>query len=81
METKPPATIDPMTLDHAITATGERMLPYFQYQHLPDRLARTSKWFADLAVQITVEVPQSPERTVALRKLLESKDCAVRALL
>lgn len=29
----------------------------------------------------TAEIPGGPERTVALRKLLESKDAAVRATL
>jgi hypothetical protein len=35
--------------------------------------------FAQLAERLVAEVPRNPERTVALRKLLEAKDAAVRA--
>ena len=40
-----------------------------------------SKPFGELAQTIVDTLPSNPERTVALRKLLEAKDCAVRALL
>lgn len=33
-----------------------------------------------MAKNIVETLPQNPERTVALRKLLEAKDCAVRSL-
>lgn len=61
--------------------SGERMLTYFKYLHLPPSLQQVSMWFARLAVTIVEELPSNPERTVALRKLLEAKDCAVRARL
>jgi hypothetical protein len=61
--------------------TPDPMLQFFNYSHLPPRLAEASKPFCDLARLIAAELPRNPERTVALRKLLESKDCAVRALL
>lgn len=57
------------------------MLRYFSYEHLPEALRAVSKPFCDLAQQIVATLPQDPERTVALRKLLEAKDCAVRARL
>ena len=57
------------------------MLQFFQYAHLPAHLQAASKPFCDLADHIVTNLPQNPERTVALRKLLEAKDCAVRALL
>lgn len=58
----------------------EPMLRFFTYEHLRDeRLPKTSRRFAELASQLCSELPRSPERTVALRKLLESKDAAVRA--
>lgn len=60
---------------------GERMMKFFQYAHLPAHLQAASKPFCDLAEHIVTTLPQNPERTVALRKLLEAKDCAVRALL
>jgi hypothetical protein len=59
----------------------DRMLQYFQYRHLPAHLQSASKPFCDLAEHIASTIPANPERTVALRKLLEAKDCAVRALL
>lgn len=56
------------------------LLQFFVYDHLPDHLAVVSKPFADLASEICNLVPDNPEKTVALRKLLEAKDCAVRAV-
>lgn len=54
---------------------------FFAYAHLPTALQDASKPFADLAAHILSTLPRNPERTVALRKLLEAKDCAVRALI
>lgn len=59
----------------------DRMLQFFAYEHLPAHLQAVSKPFGDLATRIVETLPSNPERTVALRKLLEAKDCAVRALL
>lgn len=60
---------------------NEPLLQFFEYAHLPEKLQAVSKPFGELARLITDTLPRNPERTVALRKLLESKDCAVRALL
>ena len=57
----------------------EPIMQFFNYDHLPDELARISKPFASLAESLICNLPRNPERTVALRKLLEAKDCAVRA--
>jgi hypothetical protein len=57
------------------------MLQWFESDHLKPSLQAVSKPFGDLARKIVDEVPRNPERTVALRKLLEAKDCAVRAFL
>jgi hypothetical protein len=59
----------------------EPLLQFFDYAHLPDRLQQVSKPFGLLAELIVSTLPRNPERTVALRKLLEAKDCAVRASL
>lgn len=59
----------------------EHILQFFAYSHLPPHLQAVSKPFGDLAQQIVETLPRNPERTVALRKLLESKDAAVRALI
>lgn len=59
----------------------DKMMQFFAYAHLPEKLQGVSKPFGDLAQHICDTLPQNPERTVALRKLLEAKDCAVRALI
>ena len=61
--------------------SGEPLLQFFAYQHLPGHLQAISMLFCDLAEHLVQRLPRNPERTVALRKLLESKDCAVRAAL
>ena len=58
----------------------ERMMKWFAFEHLPPLLQSTSKPFHDLAVSIVEAIDAGPERTVALRKLLEAKDAAVRAV-
>jgi len=57
----------------------EPILQFFAYSHLPERLARVSRPFGEMAHKIVRDLPRNPERTVALRKLLEAKDAAVRA--
>lgn len=57
------------------------LLRFFAYDHLPERLQRVSQSFAELAAQLANTLPSNAETTTALRKLLESKDCAVRAAL
>jgi hypothetical protein len=59
----------------------DRMEKFFQYTHLPERLQFVSKPFGELATWVYDNLPAGPERTVTLRKLLEAKDCAVRAQL
>lgn len=59
---------------------GEEMLVHFEFHHLPEGPMRdTSRLFNHLAYEIVRTLPRSAERTVALRKLLEGKDAAVRA--
>lgn len=57
------------------------LLQFFAYEHLPAHLQEHSKLFAELAGKLVETLPSNPERTTALRKLLEAKDCAVRARL
>ena len=61
--------------------TGDQMLQFFAYEHLPAHLQEHSKPFSALAHELVRTLPRNPERTVALRKLVEAKDCAVRARL
>ena len=56
----------------------EPMLTWFAGTHLPPHLFAVSEPFLALAETMVRELPRTPERTVALRKLLETKDAAVR---
>lgn len=60
-------------------ATRE-ILRYFEYEHLPPHLQAISKPIGDLAYFMAQEL-DGPELTAGLRKLLEAKDCLVRAAL
>lgn len=57
------------------------ILRYFEYDHLPDNLQSVSEPFWHMAHWIEKTLPSCAEKSVALRKLLESKDAAVRAAL
>lgn len=59
----------------------EYLLQFFAYAHLPEHLQEKSKPFGELANFIVESLPKNPERTTALRKLLEAKDCSVRAFM
>jgi hypothetical protein len=69
--------------DIAAAALGapDHIMQFFAFEHLPPHLQMASRPFADLAKALVQYTPRNPERTVALRKLLEAKDAAVRALL
>lgn len=62
-------------------APKDRMLQWFKWDHLPAHLQPMSRRFAELAEHVVETAEPGPERTVALRKLLEGKDAAVRAVL
>lgn len=57
----------------------QAILQFFAYSHLPPKLQAASQRFYDLACHVAAG-PQNAETTVALRKLLEAKDAAVRAV-
>lgn len=57
------------------------LMQFFTYSHLPEHLQVISKPFADLAEHLANTLPVNAESVTALRKLLEAKDCAVRAVL
>jgi len=61
------------------TTKPEPLLQFFKFDHLRADLQLVSEPFHQLAIEIVKNLPRNPERTVALRKLLEAKDCAVRA--
>lgn len=72
--------MDPSMLAYRHFST-QRLARYFEYDHLPPHLQIISKPFHSLAEFVIKEIPDSPELTAGLRKLLESKDCFVRAAL
>jgi hypothetical protein len=57
------------------------LMRYFEFTHLPLKLQAVSRDFYELAELVQLSLPDGPEKTVCLRKLLESKDAAVRAAL
>lgn len=57
------------------------IMKYFDYAHLPEHLQKVSKPFGDMAAQMNDALPDGPEKSAGLRKLLEAKDCMVRAAL
>ncbi len=71
-----------MTLDtenrHPSTV---QLLRFFAWAHLPERLKPYSQFCAELAIRMVSRLPDGPELTTGLRKLLEAKDCFVRAAL
>jgi hypothetical protein len=54
-------------------------VPLFRYDHLPEHLRAMSEPFARMA-ELVVATIEGPEAAACLRKLLEAKDCAVRAV-
>lgn len=59
----------------------EHLLRYFEYAHLPYHLQEASRPCSDLAWAMAEAAPDGPELSAGLRKLLEAKDCFVRAAL
>ena len=83
---EPSSTAEPVTprisderIASILADSGEHIAQFFAFGHLPERLANVSRPWATLAAEVVLLLPRNPERTVALRKLLEGKDAAVRA--
>lgn len=64
-----------------MTTPSQEKLQYFTYEHLSGDLRTISAMCASLAQTIEEEVPDGPQKTLGLQKLLEAKDCFVRAAL
>lgn len=75
------STVPPSDPPGQMPDTTEPIMRYFASEHLPTHLRTVSEPYALLALRLVATLPRSAERTVALRKLLESKDAAVRAAL
>lgn len=57
------------------------IMKHFAYEHLPEHLQAVSKPICELARKMNAELPNGAEKSAGLRKLLEAKDCFVRAAL
>lgn len=68
-------------MSQRLNPSEEQLLSFFRWEHLPEHLQSVSKMYGELALSLIDQTSGSAERTVALRKLLESKDAAVRAKL
>lgn len=64
----------------ALHPATSAILRFFEYDHLPPHLAEISKPFHEAAWAMATHL-DGPEVTAGLRKLLEAKDCFVRAAL
>ena len=78
---QPEAIAGSFTVDPIDSGSTEPLLQFFAFAHLPTQFQSVSRNFHVLAHHLAAALPRNPERTVALRKLLEAKDCAVRAML
>ena len=56
-------------------------IKYFAYEHLHEKLQEVSKPIAELAKLMEETLPDGAEKSAGMRKLLEAKDCFVRAKL
>lgn len=78
----PPRTTkeaEPQQPKRATSPPTDHIFQFFTSSHLQEPLRNVSRPFGDLAARIVETAPRNPERTVALRKLLEAKDATVRA--
>ena len=68
-------------MDNKILLLENPILKYFAYAHLPPKLQDVSARICLIAFELASMVPPGAERNAGLRKLLEAKDCFVRAAL
>ncbi|QZE56899.1 hypothetical protein MPK67_gp026 [Erwinia phage pEa_SNUABM_32] len=76
----PQVTLEEVCIRSDSSMSKNQIMQYFAYAHLPAHLQRVSKPFALLAQEMDLYLPDGAEKSAGLRKLLEAKDCAVRAL-
>lgn len=69
-----------MTTTANASRAPHQLLRWFEYAHLPAKLQEISAPLCELAQQLDATLPDGPEKTAGLRKLLEAKDCFVRAM-
>jgi hypothetical protein len=58
------------------------LMQFFEYkEEHPPHIEQVERNFWELALWVDVNIPDNSEKDVALRRLLEAMDCAVRARL
>ena len=57
------------------------IMRFFQFDHLPEKLRAISEPISEMAHKFDESLPDCAEKSAGLRKLLEAKDCFVRAKL
>lgn len=80
MHNEPETAFD--ALAAGVPAPARAQLRWFEYQHLPADLQSIAEPFRDLAINLSVALAETDapaELVVGLRRLLEAKDCMVRA--
>ena len=74
-----------MSTDSPPTTTEPRkphpLLRYFDHMHLPIILRKVALPIGELAIAMDEALPDGAEKSAGMRKLLEAKDCFVRAAL
>jgi len=77
---KPKETIDmPDSNMKQNNVAVNQIMQFFDYEHLPEQLKVVSARIGDVAHYMYQSLPDGPEKEAGLRKLLEAKDCFVRA--
>lgn len=76
----PEVTIEEVCIRTDVKASQNPIMQFFAYAHLPPHLQGVSREIALLAQEMDQRLPQGPEKSAGLRKLLEAKDCLVRSL-
>lgn len=56
-------------------------IQFFDYEHLPEGLQEVAKPLCELAKLMEEKLPDGPEKSAGMRKLLEAKDCFVRSII
>lgn len=59
----------------------QELLAFFAFEHLPPHLQAVSRPIGELARNMAGTLPDCAEKTAGMRKMLEAKDCFVRAAL
>lgn len=57
------------------------IMPRFEYSNPPEHFREVFKQVCALAEKMDAALPDCPEKNAGLRKLLEAKDCFVRAII